>query len=141
MIRQDLKNAETYRNKLAAYAKSVGIKIKRKSMDVEGVYVPYTGVIWVDQDLEDVEEIATLLHELGHAWDDALTSMSSSARLQNAYDKIYTPHYTKHQVFLVLECEKRAWKYAKVIAKMLKIPLGKWFTKLHKEYINSYREL
>lgn len=138
---RDLKHFDAHKRKLKRYAKAIGIKLKYRKLDTEGVYGWKSRSIWIDVDLENSEEISALLHELGHAMDDDLTNFKSMFKLNRAYDAIYSPGYTQHQLELVLACEKRAWKYGKIIAKMLKIPLGKWYTSFARESLQSYRSI
>ncbi len=134
----DLKYYAEYRAALHKYAKGIGIKIQYTHSDSEGIYLPAQNLIKLDREMEDHEVIGTLLHELGHVMDDVFASKKGFTRLDAAYKAVYAKKYTAKQHRLVLDCEKRAWKNGKAIAKQLKIPLGKWYTKMTRMYLGSY---
>lgn len=140
MARKNLANCEEYFLTLKCYAKALKIKIIYAHIDCEGIYIPNRRTIKLDPDLDDQELIATLLHELGHSLDDALVTKTTYRHLDKAYPRVYDNKGTKQQLQTVLSCEKRAWICGKAIAKRLKIPLGKWYNRISKRNLRTYRE-
>ena len=139
MIGRNLKNYEIYLDKIKAYAKASALKIVRKTEPSDGSYSPHTSTIVIDPDLDESTEIATLLHELGHAFDYKLDSSPST---WDAYYKVYTPEGpTPLQLEKVIEAEIRAWENGVMIAKRLKIPLGKWYAAERKVALTNYRKV
>lgn len=136
---EKLKNYEEYRNKILFYAKAMGIKMEFKDVDCGGQYMPSRRRIQIDKDLTQVEEIGVMLHELGHALDDHLIAIPGFTSIDRAYRAVYNKKYSPNQLRIVVECEKRAWKYGKVIAKMLNIRLGKWYDKCTRAAVADYR--
>lgn len=128
-----IKNHDKYLKKLKMYAKSRNIKIQHKNnFEYEGCFYPNWRLIVLDADLEDDEEIAILLHELGHTLDDLI----QTKEVQHQYD---LAKVSKKADKAIMDAEKRAWNFAKLIAKDLRIPLGKWFYYYKKICLNSYR--
>jgi hypothetical protein len=136
-----LRRYDLYIDKLMAYAEACQITVVYRIEPSDGVYIPARRKIVLDKDLEPGEEIATFLHELGHAMDDSLENGTTHfKKLQNAYHATYEKKPTKYQRSLVVACEKRAWEYGRGIARKLRIPLGKWFTEAMEDGLKSYRE-
>lgn len=135
-----LKNYKKYLEKLEIYSKAVNLKLKYGTVDGGGVYLASRSVIKIDDDLEEDETIATILHELGHALDDQLVTNPTAHFLYYAYKAVYANEHTKKQLKKVVECEIRAWNYGRVIARLLKIPLGTWYDLQQKECVAHYRK-
>jgi hypothetical protein len=133
-----LPNFEAYLAKLLAYAKACEIKVIYRDEPCDGVYQPSRRTIIIDKDLPESTEIATLLHELGHAEDDAFLDEFTLARLEKLYRKVYRVKLSKRDLAQVLECERRAWQFGRAIAKKLRIPLGKWFEAEEDEALTAY---
>lgn len=136
-----LKNFEDYMDKLRRYAKGCGIKIVYTDCPGDGQYNPQLRQVKLDKDLPESTEVATLLHELGHSLDESL----SNKRIIGFYDKAYLAFYsskgTKKQKLAVLACERRAWVFARAIARNLQIRLGKWFELEQREALRGYKEM
>ncbi len=144
-MRTDLKNYEKYRSKLLMYANAINITVEyTTNIDSDGVYIPLRKLIKMDSDLGESEEIAALLHELGHVDDDSLVAVLAGAKkfkaLNKAYTKIYKNKHSEKQNRMVLRCEKRAWKYGRALAKKLHIKLGKWYDSYMRECLKGYKE-
>lgn len=135
----DLKYYGEYRDRIEQYAAACGIKIKYDNKDGEGSYEPHKRLIRIDPNLSDSCEIAVLLHELGHCLDNNLLTKKIDKKLSKAYTAVYRARETKKQLAIVVRCEIRAWKYARAIAKKLRIPLGKWFDDIQKYCIYDYK--
>lgn len=140
MIIQCLKNYKIYREKILAYAKVVNITVEFKEENSDGVYIPSKSKVRIDDALEEAEEISTLLHELGHALDDKLDSTNFSKSIERAYYQVYKGKPSKIQLDKVIECEKKAWDLGRVIAKKLRINLGKWYNYQESQALKDYRE-
>lgn len=138
MARESLKHIDAYRKRLGYFAAALRISIEYKECSSEGIFFPSKSKIVIDKDLSDVEEIATLLHELGHALDD-FTTHYNHKELNRAYDKVDDPVLSKKNLDLVLKCERRAWLNGVSIANRAKIRLGKWYTRIMQESLNSYK--
>lgn len=139
MCRKNLKNYHLYLDKLERYAEGIQITVVRKEENGEGVYIPTKRLIRLDPDLEQVEEIATFLHELGHAIDDHFINDKVNPKLERAYRTVYHGKPTSKQVSAVVECEQRAWDNGRKIARILRIPLGVWYTDEEKRCIALYK--
>lgn len=133
-----LRRYEDYLTKLQHYAAACDIEIEYRLEPSDGLYIPSQRKVVLDKDLEPGEEIATLLHELGHMLDDALQEPDSN--LNRAYQAVYRKKPTINQRRLVLECEQRAWDCGRGIAKKLRIPLGKWYDREMQDALQSYRD-
>lgn len=141
MSEKDLPSYKKYRQSLRIFAHSINIRVQMVSnTDSEGAYVPSRRMIIIDDDLSEASEIACMLHELGHAIDDLLFTDGFRPELENAYRAIYSPKYTKKQKRLVIQCEKRAWRNARRLARQLRINLGKWFDETEKYCLQNYRQ-
>jgi len=141
MPKNNLKHYGKIMNKLENFAEVSGIKIERGEEPGDGSFHHSTNTIILDEDLESTAEIATLLHELGHAYDYKLAIKPLSNRIFSAYDRIYEPDRvpSKRDMDLVMAAEVRAWCNAELIAKRLKIKLGKWFFSERKACLSDYR--
>lgn len=138
-----LKYYQKYLDRLLAYAKATGIKVKYKDTGDDGVYIPNRHLIRISPNLSDSHEISALLHELGHSLDDALVGVAGAKRfkaLNKAYIRIYRNKHTPRQLRIVLRCERRAWKYGRVIAKKLHIRLGAWYDAYMQQCIEDYKK-
>lgn len=134
-----LKNHDRYLQRLEQYAEASGLAIKYADEPCEGAFIPSRNYIRIDPSLADAAEIATILHELGHSIDDTLVNPETCQKLEAAYRQVYGKKCTKRQSALVIECEERAWKFGRALAKKLRIPLGKWYDKQEKEALEAYR--
>lgn len=135
--RQTLKNYSLYLSKLTHYATSLGLKITIKPYIDDGAYIPTRNEIVADNTSSQSKRIAVLLHEFGHHLDLYLSSHT-----YDAIDEAYSAKKpSKIQRKLIIECEKIAWSKGRTIAKMLKIPLGKWFDETEKDCLSTYMQL
>lgn len=137
---RSLPKYDEYLKRLETFAKALGIKIEYAPEDGEGSFSPAHKKIRIDPDLGPSDEVATILHELGHAVDDMLIDDKVYALLDQAYSLVYEDKVSKKQQALVMNCEKRAWQYGRSIAKQLKIRLGKWYTSVERECLRRYSE-
>lgn len=137
-----LKHYKEYIERLTLFASAIGVKIEYvESASSDGIWFPAARKIKIDDDLTEQEEIATLLHELGHSMDDILSAeWHKEKRLGRAYTAMYSKKPTKKQVKLVVECEQRAWNYGRDIARRLNIRLGKWYSVSEQDGLKSYRD-
>lgn len=142
MCYRDLKNYNTYIDKLNAYASGNNIKVIYREEDSDGLYIPTRRTVVIDQDLDPTVEIAVFLHELGHSIDQHLIcdpNTELSNKVEKAYRAIYKGKYTRKQLNIVLTREKEAWTCGEFIAKQLKIRLGKWYFDIRDSYLSSYK--
>jgi hypothetical protein len=141
MLVTRLKNYPKYLEKIYSYAESVCIKIIVREEDGDGCYNHFNSCLYIDPDLEEASEIATLLHELGHAFDYHLVDKKLSPKIWHAYEKVYSEdaNLNDKELQTVMDAEIRAWENGKVIAKRLKIPLGKWYAHERKISLMNYR--
>lgn len=130
-----------YLDSLKLYSKALKIKVEYKHGDFEGgEYHHHTRVLKLEPDLADSQEIACFLHELGHALDETLSGVKYTKALSKAYLAFYRGQASPLQTAGVVKCEKDAWKYAEVIAKLLKIRLGRWFYKNRDYFLKGYTD-
>jgi hypothetical protein len=130
-----------YLDSLKLYAKALKIKVEYKHGDFEGgEYHHHVRVLRLEPDLSESQEIACFLHELGHAFDESACDYNYVKNLSKAYLAFYEDRATPLQVAGVLKCEREAWRYAEIIAKLLKIKLGKWFYKNKKYFLEGYEK-
>ncbi len=141
MPERALKHYEAYLERLFAFAKATGVKIRYdENQSSEGVWMPSIRKIKLDTDLSQSGEIASLLHELGHSLDDMLSTPAKlDEKLYKAYDAMYKDTCTKKQRALVVACEERAWNNGRDIANRLRIRLGKWYDQAEKYCLDSYK--
>lgn len=137
---RSLPNFDIYMDKLRMYSEACELTIEYRDVDGDGVYLPSRRVIKLDKDLPESTEVATLLHEMGHTLDDALHDPIMEKRIDKCYKAFYKDKATFDQKIVVFDCEKRAWVYARGIAKKLRIPLGKWFAEEEEDSLKSYME-
>lgn len=135
-----LKKYTDYIALLLTYAEASGIKVKYKEEPCDGVYDHNTNTITIDEDLEESAEIATLLHELGHAIDNKLMLSRMSDPVWKCYDRVYESQHSQEDLEIVMEAEKQAWQNGRVIAKRLKIQLGAWYSYEQKTALTNYRK-
>lgn len=140
MCGRALKNYDKYLQKIELYAKASDIKIVYGEEDGEGSYSPQHRRIKIDTGLRQSHEIAVLLHELGHSMDDSLQHKFEESALSAAYGAMYSDRSSEEQNCLILKCEKRAWRMARGIAKLLRIPLGLGFFEAKNYCLQHYRE-
>ena len=147
-----MKNFNLYFNKLLEFSKvcnvSVylenGVSLKEKDSSIElGEFDPRGRVISLNSKNPEPVQIATFLHELGHFYDHMKDpKFSNSKKLNKAYSSyIREKPVTAEEKKKIIECERRAWFYGKVIAKILNIPLGKWYDKERSCGMGFYRSI
>lgn len=136
----ELKNFSSYLSRLELYAQANNIKVHYTDNDDYGSYSYRGRRLKLDEDLTHSEEIASFLHELGHAMDDEVIGQQTGA-LAHAYYNLYEEKFSIKEKNMVVACEKRAWHYGRVIAKKLKIRLGKWFDIVENDCITTYEEM
>lgn len=136
----NLKHYTKYLDILLIYAKAIGIKMDFSAYNGNGAWMVAARKIKIDPDMSESEEIATILHELGHVMDDTFQMSKSPNEVIDAYSCIYTGTYTKKQKRLVIKAERLAWANGRKIAKLLKIRLGKWYTDVQRTSINAYKK-
>lgn len=134
-----LKYYSEYIDRIIAYIEAHNMKLEYKVHDNEGTYIPAKRLIRIDPDMSDSQEIATLLHELGHTLDDSIVQGKMESRICLAYNAFYKNKASRSQKDLVIETETRAWRYGKVVAKNLRIRLGKWYDKEAEDALATYR--
>jgi hypothetical protein len=127
-----------YYDKLVLYIAACELTLERREVGGDGEYIPNRRVIALDIDLDESSEIAILLHELAHSFDDALANPKTLKKLDKAYSAMFKNEANEKQAALILECEKRAWTYGRAIAKKLRIPLGAWYDKEEKSGLEGY---
>lgn len=140
MCNRSLPKYHEYIRRLELFSKALGVKVEYAPEDGEGSFSPATRKIRIDPELSEAEEIATFLHELGHAVDDMLIDDKVYALIDKAYTIVYDKKVSKKQQALVVNCEKRAWQYGRSIAKQLKIRLGKWYTAIEVDCLRRYSD-
>jgi len=140
MSDRKLKNYDRYLQSLEMYIKASGLTIKYATQPGDGSYSLKFRRITVDPDLTETEELAVILHELGHSLDDLMVNKSTERALTAAYTASELNSATKEQRRRVLRCEKRAWKYARATAKKLNIPLGVWFDNIQAACLKDYKD-
>lgn len=126
--------------KLRLAAAGLGFTLKFKEVDSDGLYVYLRRAIYVDKDLEPEDALAVVLHEMGHMIDDLSTSIQEDIKINKAYTAIEGARATKYHKRIVMAREKRAWICGENLAKMLRIPLGKWFYRMKTECLKSYKQ-
>lgn len=137
----NLKHYHKYIKRLNIFAKSIGLKIHyRDNLVSEGVYVPLTFRVYIENDLSESSEIAILLHELGHSLDLGLIDIEQNKVIENAYAAYEKPRCSVKNKRIVMKCERTAWKNARVIAHRLKIKLGIWFNDCESLCLKTYSE-
>ena len=138
-----MKNYKVYKSKIKALAKLSKVKIiyrKPNKHSDDGYYFNRQIVIFKQDHLTPEYEIAILLHEMGHFFDSQNPKVNSN-KLENAYGKyLKLLPVNQEEHHLILDCEKRAWVQGIVIAKLLNIPLGKWYIDVKIAGLRFYRE-
>lgn len=140
MSERDLKHYDKYLDILQIYAKVIGIKIQFTNYEQDGCWIPSARKVKIDPNMSQMDEISTILHELGHAIDDAFEMSGGQGPLDEAYIAMYAEKATKPQKKLVIKAERKAWENGRVIAKLLGIRLGKWYTDIAKQAIDDYKK-
>lgn len=147
-----MKNYNLYFNKLLEFAKVCNVSVYLEnggSLKEDDSYVdlgqfdPRRKIISLNSRNPESAQIATFLHELGHFYDHMKDpKFSNSRKLNKAYiDSSSQKPITLQEKKRLIECERRAWNYGKVIAKILGIPLGKWFKKERSGGMSFYRSI
>lgn len=136
----NLKRYELYLKTIRLYCKAIQIKLEFNAADGDGAYVPSRRIIRVDPDLGESHTIAVLLHELGHVLDDTMVSRRRFREMEKAYTILHKgrslpPRHRK----TIIRTEQRAWEYGRVVAKILSIPVGKWYGKTRAICMKAYR--
>lgn len=132
-----LKNYDKYFNILESFANSMGISIRVEPCDTLGSYVYSRKCIIIDDALTESEEISTLLHELGHAFDIMISEQKDLDVWSKAYLKY--PKVSKKEMNIVVTREQLAWDYGRHIATQLDIKLGKWYHDDERDCIKYYK--
>ena len=139
-----LPNFPIYMKKIRRWAKAGQINIrKKKYLACEGIYYPHKRTIAYCSTLSESEVITCLLHELGHLMDDyAWDGKYSHKFLVDGLDNLEKSKLpTKRQKEKIIGIERGAWRYAEGLAKILKIPLGKWYYKDKKKAFDTYLKI
>lgn len=137
-----LPNYNKYIKKLKNFAKLCSIHLVFEEEEFMGEYAPTRRRIKISPDMNKTETLATVLHEFGHFMDDSKNPARwTKNHHYHGYSKIQqeTREMSIHQKEHVWEAELEAWKNARALAAMLKIPLGKWFYDEEIKSLNSYR--
>ena len=135
-----LKHYDDYKARLINFALAHEIEV-RFVPGGEDAWLPAKRIIRIDEEQSDVDKIASLLHELGHAIDE-LTNINEKkiAELEDAYKVVYTAkRISSKRKRTVLSHERKAWKIGRAIAKVLKIRLGKWYTDIEHRCLEAYK--
>lgn len=125
--------------KLVRLAKALNIKVVKTEYDGDAAWVPSRRVIKIDKDLDSRDVLGSLLHELGHVFDELTTKELTI--ISRVYSRVYTDKVTKKDVEIVLLYEKRAWNIGETLADFMNIKLGKWFYEGKKDSLKSYKDL
>lgn len=139
MCGRKLKNFDSYLQKLEHYIKASKLKLSySETIACGGLFLPSKREIVVETDLTDSDTIATILHELGHSEDDSFHTQGVERLIDNAYAALEKETPTSAQKQIVMDCERRAWKFGRAIAKRLQIDLGKWYSESKRHALKSY---
>jgi hypothetical protein len=131
---------DEYMQKLEIFAEASRIEVVWEKEPDGGAWIPTRRMIRIDPHLSDAVEVATFLHELGHSEDDSFLCAKAWRRLDRAYRALKHEREKPRHARIILECEERAWRLGRAIAKRLKIPLGKWFDEEEQSSLAMYRE-
>ena len=121
-----LANYKQYYDKLEHFIHASGLKLLVTSTVDGGEYRPRSRTVVIDDSLDESEEIAIILHELGHAFvdfDPPVTSYLYAVYKRYEESKPLTPAERVE----IMSTERSAWIMGEHIAKLLHIPLGKWY--------------
>lgn len=136
-----MKNIEKYWDTLELFAKMMKIKVTIKLSGDDGYWNPNRREIVIDPDMKPEFALAVFLHELGHAFDGMKPATKKERRAEEvAYGRVYDFRHNKKQKAIVIACEQRAWDNGKLIANLLRIPLGRWFKKTERDCMKWYRK-
>ena len=134
-------------NKLLKYAESMHIKVVYSDVNACAQWAPTTKTITLSNDFSGKkEEIAFLLHELGHARDDYSQRDKGYTKYLDLCYKRFNKlinnkcYMTNNQKMSVIYTEHRAWEHGIDIDNSLGIKLGKWYYKEMKDGLLSYFE-
>ncbi len=142
MEKGTLKHYDRYIASITNFASALDIEIVYKPYDDSAAWFPGTSKIIMDDNVSQTEEVASLLHELGHAVSDLFDTPDADIKaIEKAYGVIYKDaQVSAKNLSVVLATEHRAWNTGREIAKRLKIRLGKWYTDIEQECIEAYNE-
>jgi hypothetical protein len=150
-----MKNYEAYFNKLLDFArvcnlrvymersgKNYSLKETDEAIDL-GEFDPRKRTVSINSNIPPSTQIAVFLHELGHFYDHMKDpKFAQSKKLLRGYTKyIYSEPVTPEEKKRIVECERRAWANGAVIAKLLGIPLGRWYKKERTDGMAFYRSI
>lgn len=126
--------------KLIVYANSLGVRVQFIPGS-DDKYVPSKKLIVIDAHPDDMEEdlIISLLHEIGHVYDETKHTAKDDMLENLTYPRIYN-NPTKQVIRWAVMFERRAWKYGKKIAKELEIPISKEYDAQQKICLLSYKQ-
>lgn len=150
-----MKNYPHYFNKLFEFARvcNVSVYVENSGKDHSlnetddvidlGEFDPRRRTISLNSKVPQTTQIAVFLHELGHFLDHMKDpKFSQSKKLLRGYSKyIFSKPVTTEEKKRIIECERRAWSNGIVIAKLLGIPLGRWYKKERFEGMAFYRSI
>ena len=137
-----LRNYNIYYNKILDYCKVIDVTVYFKKELNNAMFITKGRKIYIDPNFNESEIIACLLHELGHFIDDTLNNKQFDKLYEKAYKKMDKDRaLTKKEFNCILMCEANAWTHGEVIAKKLKIPVGRWYYKTMQNYLVSYFEV
>lgn len=135
-----LKNYKKYFSLLKKFCKLQGIKVVIESNSIEGTrYAGQQRCIYIDKSEQESSKIAGFIHELGHVLDELSLSKRQLKIVANAYPAFYAETSGIRQEEEVMQSEIRAWKYGIIIAKVVQIPLGKWYFEEKIKSLKAYR--
>lgn len=135
-----LKNYELYVKNIRLFCKSIRLRLQFSAADGDGAYLPARRIIRVDPELSESETIAVLLHELGHVLDDTMLNKARFRDVTRAYTNLNQERpLTSVQRRTIIRTEERAWEYGRVVAKILGIPLGRWYDKKMAYCLKAYK--
>lgn len=132
-------------NKLLKYAESSGVTVVYVERNESASWKRDLRTIQLSPDSSGkVEELALLLHELGHMRDDfTLGKVKEIDLAYKQFNKLISGHIksaSKKNKIIVIDTEYRAWNYGIAIAKQLGIRLGKWYFSEMESGLQTYFE-
>lgn len=136
---RDLKHYDKSLKKLERLINALQYKLVHDPKDDDaGVYIPSKRKILLSTELSNSEELAICLHELGHCIYFLVTSEEDLDEMERIYDTFHKDATKGKKA--VLRYETAAWDIGEKLAKVLRIPLGKWYYEVKDECLQTYRD-
>lgn len=135
-----LKYYKQYMKRLERYIQANGLKLVYSQEEESDAIIFSKNTIRIAWKQSEAEEVASILHELGHFLDFLVMTAEQIRKVDKSYAIHHKAKKSTYHRNIVCQYEKRAWDNGRAIAGILKIRLGRWYDEVEAECLKSYKD-